>query len=172
MRFCACGTEVQDEEGICPACNNPVQSNGRRGRIHAWVRVLIGLVVLSFISAYWWSLLVPFKGRISNITTHQEEQTAKANLQILHNAQRLYRTEFGAYAPSLAVLGPPGPGRVAGPGSAALIASELAAGDGGEYLFQIHAAGDGYVVTAVPRSNPQAQSFWSDQTGDVRTGTP
>jgi hypothetical protein len=172
VRPCACGTAVQDDEGICPACNVPVQSTGRRGRLPAWIRVLIGLVIISLVSAYWWFLLVPFQGGIRDFTTSQQEQTAKANLQILHNAQRLYRSEFGTYAPTLAVLGPPGPGGAAGPGSAALIAPELAAGDGGEYFFNIRVAGAGYVVTAVPRANSQAKSFWCDQTGEVRVGEP
>jgi hypothetical protein len=177
VRNCECGVAIRDDEAICPACRNPVPSAGRRGRLPAWVRGVIGLVVLSFVAGYWWFFLTysvdpDLAGADPETLTLAQENIAKGNLQILNNAQRLYRAEFGSYAPSLITLGPAKTQGAARRDRAALIGLELAAGKGGDYMFRLDATDHAYRVIALPQSNEKRNSFWSDQTGEVHTGKP
>lgn len=94
-------------------------------------------------------------------------------IKTLHEAQAVYRTQFGRYADTLAELGPPEAGRSPSALAADLIPSSLASGDKDGYIFTLAANGDAYSIHAWPKifSKTGRRSFYSDQTMLIRANS-
>jgi type IV pilus assembly protein PilA len=97
------------------------------------------------------------------------ETAAIEQIRTIHVAETQYYAQFGKYAASLAVLGPPATGAT-GPEAAGLIPKKLADGRKSGYTYAAALTGDGYAVTAMPEKfgNTGRRSFYSDQTLVVR----
>jgi type IV pilus assembly protein PilA len=90
-------------------------------------------------------------------------------VQTIHQAQMQYMSQFGNYAATLAELGPPASGAMAGPHAASLIPASLASGEKDGYLFSVTQTVAGYTVNANPKvfgSNGR-RTFYLDQDGIV-----
>jgi len=112
-------------------------------------------------------ILIVLTFAIPNFHTAQEAAHETAVVQAIHTlhaAQTQYMSQFGAYATSLAQLGPPASG---GPNSRAadLISAALASGQKNGYLFTLTATPNGYNINANPKvyNSTGRRTFFSDQ---------
>jgi len=97
------------------------------------------------------------------------ETAAVTQIKHLHEAQAMYRSDFGKFATSLALLGP-SPDNRSTPNAAGLITSDLALGLKGGYKFEMTGRADGYTITAVPNvyNTDGRRSFFSDESMVMR----
>ncbi|MBM3745840.1 MAG: type II secretion system protein [Acidobacteria bacterium] len=97
------------------------------------------------------------------------ETAAVTQIKHLHEAQAMYRSDFGKFAISLAQLGP-SPDNRSTPNAAGLITSDLALGLKGGYKFEMTGRADGYTITAVPNvyNTDGRRSFFSDESMVMR----
>lgn len=86
------------------------------------------------------------------------ERSAIGYIRTLVNAQKVYKTKRGSYAPTLAAL--------VGSGS---FTKRMASTDRGEYRVAYRATQNGYTVTLAPLTfDAEHRSFFADQSGKVR----
>ncbi len=97
------------------------------------------------------------------------ETAAVTQLKHLHEAQAMYRSDFGKFAISLAQLGPSPDGRST-PNGAGLISSDLAQGAKSGYKFELQGRADGYSISAMPNvyNTDGRRSFFSDESMIIR----
>lgn len=97
------------------------------------------------------------------------ETAAVTQIKHLHEAQAMYRSDFGKFATSLAQLGPSPDGR-SSPTTAGLITADLAQGSKSGYKFEMQGRPDGYSITAIPNvyNTDGRRSFFSDNSMVIR----
>jgi len=97
------------------------------------------------------------------------ETAAVTQIRHLHEAQAMYRSDFGKFATSLAQLGPSPDGR-SNPNAAGLISADLAQGSKSGYKFEMTGRPDGYTISALPNvyGTDGRRSFFSDESMVIR----
>src|SRR5690242_19838637 len=101
-----------------------------------------------------------------------EETAVIQSIRTIHTAQVQYFSQYGAYAKSLAQLGPATNGPP-GAQAADLIPADLAGGVKRGYKFSLEAAGQKYSIQARPVTYGQTgnRSFYSDESMILRQNT-
>jgi len=137
-----------------------VRDRGRRG--FTLIELLIVITVIMIIATAATFSLPKFLMK-------SRETAAVTQVKHLHEAQAMYRSDFGKFATSLTQLGPSPDGRST-PSSAGLITSDLAQGSKSGYRFEMNGRPDGYTVTAVPNvyNTDGRRSFFSDESMVIR----
>jgi hypothetical protein len=97
------------------------------------------------------------------------EMAAVRQINAIHSAQTLYRSQYGKYAVSLQELGPPTSGRY-GPSAADLIAGDIATGGRHGYVFKLAGSPAGYTINATPVAFNETgrRTCFSDETQVIR----
>lgn len=98
-----------------------------------------------------------------------QEMAAVAEIQNINKMEIQYYSQFGAYATSLAQLGPPTQGGTEGPNAAGLLPANLTQGSSGGYNFTLTQTPNGYALVAVPKAfnSTGRRTFFTDQTDVV-----
>jgi prepilin-type N-terminal cleavage/methylation domain-containing protein len=135
---------------------------GRRG--FSLIELLIVIAIILVILA----MALP---RLNTARRGAYETGAIKAITTIHTAQAQYYSQFGKYAESLAVLGPPASGA---PNASAsdLLPGDLSKGEKGGYRFELQLKPEtgGYVVNASPTAfgTSGSRTFFSDQSLTIR----
>lgn len=140
----------------------PAGLENRRRRGFSLIELLIVIAIILIIAA----IAVP---KMNQQLMAANETAAIQHIRTIHAEQTQYYSQFGKYAESLAMLGPPASG-AAGPAAADLIPKDLAEGKKSGYLYTLAVTATGYAITAIPEkfSSSGRRSFYSDQTLGIR----
>ena len=132
--------------------------NPRFRRGFSLIELLIVISIILIIAA----IAVPKMNRQLMLA---REQAAIRQIGTIHQAETQYYSQFGKYAETLAMLGPPASG-AAGPAAADLIPKDFSEGKKTGYLFTVTGSPTGYSISAVPEAfgNSGSRTFFSDQT--------
>ncbi len=139
---------------------HPVREDKRRG--FTLIELLIVITVIMIIATAATFSLPKFLMK-------SRETAAVTQVKHLHEAQAMYRSDFGKFATSLVQLGPSPDGRST-PNGAGLITSDLAQGTKSGYRFEMQGRPDGYTISAIPvvYNTDGRRSFFSDDSMVIR----
>jgi prepilin-type N-terminal cleavage/methylation domain-containing protein len=128
-----------------------------RARGFSLIELLIVIAIILIILA----IAVP---KLGSARMNATETVVIREIQTIHQGQTQYMSQFGQYATTLAMLGPPASGGP-GPQAADLIPSSLASGEKDGYTFVMTATPQGYTVNANPKvyNSTGRRTFFSDQ---------
>jgi type IV pilus assembly protein PilA len=106
--------------------------------------------------------------KLTSARKYAQEMAAVKAITTVHTAETQYYSQYGAYATSLAQLGPPVNG-APGANGAELIDKELAAGEKGNFKFSLQPTQTGYALTAVPTQYGTSgnHTYFSDQSMSI-----
>jgi type IV pilus assembly protein PilA len=123
------------------------------------IELLIVISIILIISA----IAIP---NFAKIQQNASETAVIQEIRTIHTAQIQYHSQFQKYAASLAELGPPTTGGIAGAQAAELLPKSLAEGKKSGYVFLVATAPTGYTITAMPEvfGSTGRRTFFSDQT--------
>ena len=138
-------------------------SNRRlRARGFSLIELLIVIAIILIII----TIAVP---KYNRTQMYMRETAAVKAIQMIHQMQVQYQSQYGRFANSLAELGPPQSG-AAGPAAADLIGRDLSEGEKQGYSFTLTGGNGGYVINANPvtYNSSGSKSFYSDHTMVIR----
>lgn len=121
------------------------------------IELLIVIAIILIILA----IAVP---KLGSARMNATETVVIREIKTIHEAETQYMSQFGQYATTLAMLGPPASGGP-GPQASDLIPNSLASGEKDGYVFTLTATPSGYTVNANPKvyNSTGRRTFFSDQ---------
>jgi prepilin-type N-terminal cleavage/methylation domain-containing protein len=106
--------------------------------------------------------------KLTSARRYAQEMAAAKAITTIHTAETQYYSQYGAYATSLAQLGPPASGNP-GPNGAELIDRDLASGEKGGFKFVLQQTQTGYALQVAPVAfgTGGTHTYYSDQSMSI-----
>jgi type IV pilus assembly protein PilA len=136
-----------------------------------------GMSLAGMILGYAGIALIPFMVIVPNLLLSKvaaNEASAVVTLRTIETASLAYYSQYNSFPPSLAALGPPSPGKPAGPDAANLINGAVAAGNYRGYVFTYESATQDGSSRFNASADPQQPNttgirhFHADESGVIR----
>jgi type IV pilus assembly protein PilA len=133
----------------------------RRSAGFSLIELLIVIAIILIILA----VALP---KLTSARRYAQEMAAVKAISTIHTAETQYYSQYGAYATSLAQLGPPASG-TPGPNGAELVDRDLATGEKGGFRFVLQQTQTGYAlqVNPVAFGTGGTHTYFSDQSMSI-----
>src|SRR6202167_877203 len=138
--------------------------NSRRPSLSSGFSLIELLIVIAIILI----ILAVALPKLTSARRYAQEMAAAKAITTIHTAETQYYSQYGAYATTLAQLGPPASG-TPGPSGAELIDRDLASGEKGGFKFVLAQTQTGYALNVNPVAfgTSGTHTYFSDQSMSI-----